>query len=249
MSPASGGTDARGYPADGGLTASSVIIATKWSSPLPPGPGCLLETPPGPRPHAGGACALGLHVGASFDRIFDLEHCFLQSPQSPAIVPEVRRWCGHSGLAAYNTEHPSGLLAISGAAGGQAHRPDPGAPHHHRPGRPGRGGGTGRPSEGPLSGHHHPGAFPQPTKGPGGQSASPAAPCGDRDILKSSSAICACGSRPILSCKPIPRPPKVCITPSAGWESSPARRPSGISTAAPAASPSPGLSSAPGGGI
>ena len=31
---------------------------------------------------AGGAVALGLHVGASFDRIFNLEHCFLQSPQS-----------------------------------------------------------------------------------------------------------------------------------------------------------------------
>ena len=54
-------------------------------------------------------CALGLHVGASFDRIFNLEHCFLQSPQSTAIVPEVRRWCGQSGLAAYNTHTHRGF--------------------------------------------------------------------------------------------------------------------------------------------
>lgn len=57
----------------------------------------------------GGAVALGLHVGASFDRIFNLEHCFLQSPQSTAIVQEVRRWCGQSGLAAYNTHTHRGF--------------------------------------------------------------------------------------------------------------------------------------------
>ena len=45
---------------------------------------------------------LGLHVGDSSDRIFDVEQCFLQSPQSTALVQEVRRWCGASGLAAYN---------------------------------------------------------------------------------------------------------------------------------------------------
>jgi 23S rRNA (uracil1939-C5)-methyltransferase len=49
-----------------------------------------------------GAVALGLHVGSFFDRIFDLEHCFLQSPQSPVIVQEVRSWCRQSGLPAYN---------------------------------------------------------------------------------------------------------------------------------------------------
>jgi 23S rRNA (uracil1939-C5)-methyltransferase len=58
---------------------------------------------------AGGGCALGLHVGASSDQIFNLEHCFLQSPQSAAIVPEVRRWCGQSGLAAYNTRTQRGF--------------------------------------------------------------------------------------------------------------------------------------------
>ena len=38
---------------------------------------------PGTRPGSsgGGACALGLHVADSFHRIFNLEHCFLQSPQ------------------------------------------------------------------------------------------------------------------------------------------------------------------------
>ena len=58
---------------------------------------------------AGGACALGLHVGASPDQIFNLEHCFLQSTQSTAIVAEVRRWCGHSGLAAYNPRTQRGF--------------------------------------------------------------------------------------------------------------------------------------------
>jgi 23S rRNA (uracil1939-C5)-methyltransferase len=58
---------------------------------------------------AGGAVALGLHVGAAFDRIFNLEHCFLQSPQSVAIVAEVRRWCRQSGLAAYNTHTHRGF--------------------------------------------------------------------------------------------------------------------------------------------
>ncbi len=47
-------------------------------------------------------CTLGLHVGDSSNRIFDVEQCFLQSSQSTAMVQEVRRWCGASGLAAYN---------------------------------------------------------------------------------------------------------------------------------------------------
>jgi 23S rRNA (uracil1939-C5)-methyltransferase len=56
-----------------------------------------------------GACALGLHVGAAFDRVFNLEQCFLQSPQTAAIVKEVRRWCGESGLPAYNTRTHQGF--------------------------------------------------------------------------------------------------------------------------------------------
>jgi 23S rRNA (uracil1939-C5)-methyltransferase len=49
-----------------------------------------------------GGCTLGLHLRDSFNRIFDVKQCFLQSPQSTAIVQEVRRGCGASGLAAYN---------------------------------------------------------------------------------------------------------------------------------------------------
>jgi 23S rRNA (uracil1939-C5)-methyltransferase len=58
---------------------------------------------------AAGAGALGLHAGASFDRIFNLEQCFLQSPQTPAMVAEVRRWCARSGLPAYNTRNHRGF--------------------------------------------------------------------------------------------------------------------------------------------
>jgi 23S rRNA (uracil1939-C5)-methyltransferase len=58
---------------------------------------------------AAGGGALGLHVGASSDQIFNLKHCFLQSPQSTAIVQEVRRWCGQSGLAAYNPRTQRGF--------------------------------------------------------------------------------------------------------------------------------------------
>ncbi|RJR46416.1 MAG: 23S rRNA (uracil(1939)-C(5))-methyltransferase RlmD [Deltaproteobacteria bacterium] len=54
-------------------------------------------------------CALGLHVRFSAEGIFNLEHCFLQSTQTPAIVQEVRRWCGASGLPAYNTKNHRGF--------------------------------------------------------------------------------------------------------------------------------------------
>jgi 23S rRNA (uracil1939-C5)-methyltransferase len=52
----------------------------------------------------GRGCALGLHVGASREQIFDLEQCFLQSPQSPAMVREVRDFCRQSGQPAYNAK-------------------------------------------------------------------------------------------------------------------------------------------------
>jgi 23S rRNA (uracil1939-C5)-methyltransferase len=55
------------------------------------------------------ACALGLHEEGSSHRIFNLEHCFLQSPQSPAMVQEVRRGCRTSGLAAYNPKTQRGF--------------------------------------------------------------------------------------------------------------------------------------------
>ena len=74
-----------------------------------PGPGLASQDPAGAKSSPGGACALGLHGGGSSDRIFDLEQCFLQSPQSPAMVQEVRRWCGTSGLAAFNPKTQRGF--------------------------------------------------------------------------------------------------------------------------------------------
>ena len=56
-----------------------------------------------------GACVLGLHVRASRDQIFDLEQCFLQSPQSAAIVKKVRSLCRQSGLPAYNPKNHRGF--------------------------------------------------------------------------------------------------------------------------------------------
>jgi len=57
----------------------------------------------------GSGCALGLHVRTSPDRIFDLENCFLQSTQAPAIVQAVRHWCGASDLPAYNPKTQRGF--------------------------------------------------------------------------------------------------------------------------------------------
>jgi 23S rRNA (uracil1939-C5)-methyltransferase len=56
-----------------------------------------------------GGLALGLHVRFSSEGIFNLEHCFLQSPQTPAIVREVRRWLSAGGLPAYNTRNHRGF--------------------------------------------------------------------------------------------------------------------------------------------
>ncbi len=58
---------------------------------------------------AGRGCALGLHVGADARHIFNLEHCFLPSAQSAAMVGEVRRWCGESRLPAYDPKTRRGF--------------------------------------------------------------------------------------------------------------------------------------------
>ncbi|MHB8068807.1 MAG: 23S rRNA (uracil(1939)-C(5))-methyltransferase RlmD [Desulfobaccales bacterium] len=55
------------------------------------------------------ACSLGLHVRSSRDEIFDLEECFLQSPQTAAIVQEVRSFCRQSGFPAYNPKTHRGF--------------------------------------------------------------------------------------------------------------------------------------------
>ena len=76
---------------------------------MPPGPGCRLATPsPGNRA-AGGACALGLHVGASSTGSLIWSTAFCNPPSPRPSWPEVRRWCGQSGLAAYNTHTHRGF--------------------------------------------------------------------------------------------------------------------------------------------
>ena len=61
--------------------------------------------------NAGGGrgCALGLHAPGGFDRVFDLEHCFLESPQTPEIVKAVRAFCRESRVPAYNTRTHQGF--------------------------------------------------------------------------------------------------------------------------------------------
>ena len=53
--------------------------------------------------------ALGLHVERSFNKVFNVETCFLESPESVEILREVRDWCLTSGLPAYSTENHQGF--------------------------------------------------------------------------------------------------------------------------------------------
>jgi 23S rRNA (uracil1939-C5)-methyltransferase len=54
-------------------------------------------------------CALGLHVYGFFDRVFDVEECFLESPDAVEILKTVRNFCKESGLAAYSIPDHSGF--------------------------------------------------------------------------------------------------------------------------------------------
>jgi 23S rRNA (uracil1939-C5)-methyltransferase len=60
-------------------------------------------------PPAAAPLALGLHVKGGFDRVFNLTECYLESPQTPALVQEVRTWCRQSGLPAYTTRTHQGF--------------------------------------------------------------------------------------------------------------------------------------------
>ncbi len=42
--------------------------------------------------------ALGLHVPGSFNRVFNLTECYLQSPLTGSVVTEVRNWVNKSGV-------------------------------------------------------------------------------------------------------------------------------------------------------
>ncbi|NLI34546.1 MAG: 23S rRNA (uracil(1939)-C(5))-methyltransferase RlmD [Deltaproteobacteria bacterium] len=53
--------------------------------------------------------ALGLHVPGTFDKVFNVEECFLESAQSVEILREVRRWCAKSPLAPYSIKRQSGF--------------------------------------------------------------------------------------------------------------------------------------------
>ncbi|MHC1727511.1 MAG: 23S rRNA (uracil(1939)-C(5))-methyltransferase RlmD [Syntrophobacteraceae bacterium] len=53
--------------------------------------------------------ALGLHVRGLFDKVFDLQSCFLESPEAVAILTEVREWAKRSGMPAYSVKTHEGF--------------------------------------------------------------------------------------------------------------------------------------------
>ncbi len=53
--------------------------------------------------------ALGLHVRGRYDRVLNIDTCFLQSELTAEIVREVRRLTYESGLAAYSTQDHTGF--------------------------------------------------------------------------------------------------------------------------------------------
>lgn len=55
------------------------------------------------------SCGLGLHVYGAFDKVFDVEECFLQSEESVEILRTVRSFCRESGLPAYNVMEHGGF--------------------------------------------------------------------------------------------------------------------------------------------
>jgi len=62
-----------------------------------------------PPDSAAPGCALGLHVRGSSEGVFDLQNCFLQSEQTPALVREVRSLCRRSNLSAYDPKTRRGF--------------------------------------------------------------------------------------------------------------------------------------------
>lgn len=85
--------------------------------------GCFRPALPSPRPYyyrnkmefsfstsAEGALMLGLHVRRSFDRVFDVEECHLQSPLSNRVVGAIRSHAAALGMPAYNLKTHEGQL-------------------------------------------------------------------------------------------------------------------------------------------
>ncbi|MDH3251558.1 MAG: 23S rRNA (uracil(1939)-C(5))-methyltransferase RlmD, partial [Ignavibacteria bacterium] len=54
--------------------------------------------------------ALGLHIPQRFDRVLDLEECWLQSAESYRIVNMVRSFCQERALSVYSTRSHTGYL-------------------------------------------------------------------------------------------------------------------------------------------
>ncbi|MGC9196814.1 MAG: 23S rRNA (uracil(1939)-C(5))-methyltransferase RlmD [Syntrophobacteraceae bacterium] len=52
---------------------------------------------------------LGLHVRGLFQKVLNIDSCFLQSPDASSILREVRQWAAASGLAAYSVRTHEGF--------------------------------------------------------------------------------------------------------------------------------------------
>ena len=59
---------------------------------------------------AEGEVCVGLHVRGRFEKVFDLESCYLQSERSNKIVARVREFVNARGLSAYDLHRHKGLL-------------------------------------------------------------------------------------------------------------------------------------------
>ncbi len=53
--------------------------------------------------------ALGLHVSGTFDKVIDIEHCYLLSERSNQLVNFIREYARSSGIAPYSTRDHSGF--------------------------------------------------------------------------------------------------------------------------------------------
>jgi len=61
-------------------------------------------------PREEGRLFLGLHEAGRYDRVFDIDHCMLQSDVSNTLVSAARRFAEERGLTAYGLKSHKGLL-------------------------------------------------------------------------------------------------------------------------------------------
>lgn len=69
----------------------------------------LLPEELGPDAEAGSLFALGLHVRGLFDKVFNIDSCFIQEKNTAAILRLVRGWAAESGLPAYSIRTHQGF--------------------------------------------------------------------------------------------------------------------------------------------